>query len=132
MAKKRKKTESLLPKRVAGVKIPKSIRKGRAGRFLTSPVGVALMTQAVAAVGAATAVKKADPDSTVGKLRDDPKTELSHLKADTKVKSEHSADALRGAFSAAAEAFADALRNSADALETGSKKSTAREMRAAH
>ena len=132
MAKKRKKTKSLLPKRVAGVKIPKSIRKGGAGRFLTSPVGVALMTQAVAAVGAATAVKKADPDSTVGKLRDDPKAELSHLKGEARIKGEQSADALRGAFSAAAEAFADALRNSADALETGSKKSPAREMRAAH
>jgi hypothetical protein len=132
VAKKRKKTKSLLPKRVAGVKIPKSIRKGRAGRFITSPVGMALLSQALAAAGAATAVRKADPDTTVGRLRDHPTDELQHLKAETKLKGDHSAEALRGAFSAAAAAFADTLRTSADALETGSKKSPAREPRAAH
>lgn len=52
------------------VKVPRSIRKGRAGRFLTSPLGVALISQAVMAAGALTAVKKADEASPLGHLRD--------------------------------------------------------------
>lgn len=115
------------------MKVPKALRKGRAGRFLTSPAGVAVIGEALLAAGAFTAARKADPDSEVGRLRDRPKEELRHLVDEAKLKSGASADALRGAFSAAAEAFADALRHSADALEGGSKESAARgEARAAH
>jgi hypothetical protein len=132
MSKKSKKTRSLLPKRIGGVKVPKALRKGRAAAFITSPVGVALMSQALAAAGALTAVKKADPDSTVGHLRDDPKGAAHDLMGQAKAGGQHSTEALRGAFSAAAEAFAEALRSSAEAIESGSKKSPGRDPLQAH
>ncbi|MDY6984730.1 MAG: hypothetical protein SV422_16715, partial [Pseudomonadota bacterium] len=47
-----------LPKRVAGVKIPKAIRKGPIGHFLTSGAGQLVIAETlVAAAAAFTAVK---------------------------------------------------------------------------
>ena len=42
-----KKTRSFLPKKIAGVKVPKSVRKGRFGELLASPTGQALIAEAV-------------------------------------------------------------------------------------
>lgn len=132
MAKKRKKAKSLLPKRVAGVKIPRSIRKGRAGRFLTSPLGMTLISQALAAAGAATAVQKADPESKLGKLRDHPKSELGKLKTGASDSGDQAVESFRGAISAASVAFARALRNGADLMEGEGKKASRREPQTAH
>lgn len=123
---KTKKSKSMLPKRVAGVRVPKALRKGRAGRFLTSPAGMALMAEGLAVAGAIRAVRKADPASEIGRLRDDPKAEIKRLKGKVGDAGAGSADALRGAFTAASAAFADALRSSADALDNSPKKSGAR------
>ena len=125
---RKKKSKSLLPKRVGGVKIPRSIRKGRAGRFLTSPLGVALISEAVMAAGVVTAVKKADEASTLGHLRDNAGEALRQARGGAKGRSRESAEALRSAFSAAAAAFADALHTSAEAIDASSKKSRAREL----
>lgn len=48
MAKKRK---NAVPKRIAGMKVPKSLRKGRVGELLSSPVGQALIVETVARAG---------------------------------------------------------------------------------
>jgi len=45
MAKKKRK--ALLPKRIAGVKVPKSARKGRFGELLASRTGQALLADAL-------------------------------------------------------------------------------------
>lgn len=47
-----KKTRSYLPKRIAGVKVPKSVRKGRLGELLASPEGPALLADALRGFGA--------------------------------------------------------------------------------
>ncbi|MDB5444996.1 MAG: hypothetical protein JWQ97_313 [Phenylobacterium sp.] len=68
MAKKHK-HKSLLPKRIAGVKVPKAVRKGRLGELLASQTGRALLAQAVLAAGAIGATKKAG-DAVVDKVED--------------------------------------------------------------
>jgi hypothetical protein len=50
MAKKAKK-RNRLPKRVAGVKVPKALRRGRLGRLLASPVGQAIIIESVVRTG---------------------------------------------------------------------------------
>lgn len=129
---KNKKNKSALPKRIAGVKVPKALRKGRAGRFLASPLGVALVSEAVVAAGAVAAGRQTRPGSAARKFADHPLASLSHLTDDAKARGAESAEALRGAFAAASVAFADALRSSADALDPSTpdpstKKSSARE-----
>jgi hypothetical protein len=129
----KKKNKSLLPKRIAGVKVPRALRKGRAARFLASPVGVVVMSEALAAAGAMAAGKRAKPGSALRRFVDQPAAGLAQVGQDAQYKGAQSADALRGAFSAAAAAFADALRHSAEAIEPDAKKPRARtETRAAH
>jgi hypothetical protein len=60
MAKKKK---NALPKRVAGVKIPKRVRKGPLGQFLTSPVGKAMLAEALVLAGAGLTAKESEPGS---------------------------------------------------------------------
>lgn len=126
----RKKKAAVLPKRIAGVKVPKRLRKGRAGRFLASPLGVALLSEAAVAAGAVAAGKQAKPGSATRRFADHPLASLAHLADDAKLRGNESAEALREAFAAASAAFADTLRHSADALdprEPPPKKPTARE-----
>jgi hypothetical protein len=61
-----KKLKIKLPKRVAGVKIPKSVRKGPVGQFLNSGAGQVIVAQALVAAAGALAVSKTDPDSQIG------------------------------------------------------------------
>jgi hypothetical protein len=63
MAKKRK---SLLPKRIAGVKVPKSVRKGAFGQLLASRTGQALLAEAIMAAGAVGVAKQASDKSDGG------------------------------------------------------------------
>jgi hypothetical protein len=130
---KKKNKKSLLPKRIGGVKVPKALRKGRAARFLTSPLGVALISEAVVAAGAFAVGKESEPGSKARRFADHPLASLALLKDDAKLKGEHSADQLKAAFAAASAAFADALRSGAEVIEPTAKKSLARgEPRAAH
>jgi len=41
------KKTSYLPKKIAGVKVPKSVRKGPLGELIASPAGPALLAEAV-------------------------------------------------------------------------------------
>ena len=56
MAKKRKKR---LPKQVAGVKVPKSVRKGRLGKAIASPAGQAVLAEVLMAAATVAGAKKA-------------------------------------------------------------------------
>lgn len=46
-AKKKDKPVDLLPKRIAGVKVPKKVRRGRFGQLLASPSGQKLILDAL-------------------------------------------------------------------------------------
>lgn len=128
MGKSKKKKQAVLPKRIAGVKVPKALRKGRAGRFLASPMGVALVSEAAVAAGAWAAGKQAKPGSAARRFADHPLASLSHLANDARLRGSASTEALREAFAAASAAFADTLRHSADALDPApAKKAPARE-----
>lgn len=62
MAKKLK-----LPKRIAGVKIPKPVRKGPVGRFFGSPAGQLLLAEALVFAGGVFAARRSDlPMRTAG------------------------------------------------------------------
>jgi hypothetical protein len=41
------KSKALLPKRVAGFKVPKTLRRGKFAKFLASPAGAAVMVAAI-------------------------------------------------------------------------------------
>lgn len=126
MARKKKKLKSVLPKRIGGVKVPRSLRKGRAGRFLASPLGVALMSDAIAA-GVYALGRQAGPGSATRRFADHPLANLGQLRDDAMARGLESTEALRSAFAAASVAFSDALRSSAEALDPDAKKSKARE-----
>lgn len=53
-----KSKKCLLPKRIAGVKVPKSVRKGRIGEAMASPTGQAVIAEVLMA--AAQAAKASD------------------------------------------------------------------------
>jgi hypothetical protein len=118
MAKKRK---NLLPKRIAGVKVPKAVRKGRFGELLASPAGQALLAEAVMAVGAVAGAKKVadDPDA-----RDTLKATAGDVR-DAAAGAGKTATAASGvlayALGEAARSFAEALQNHGDG---GSKART--------
>lgn len=128
MGKSKKKKQAILPKRIGGVKVPKGLRKGRAGRFLASPMGIALVSEAAVAAGAWAAGKQARPGSATRRFADHPLDSLSRLADDARLRGSASTEALREAFAAASAAFADTLRHSADVVDPASpKKAAARE-----
>jgi hypothetical protein len=61
-----KKLKIKVPKRVAGVKIPKSVRKGPVGQFLNSGAGQIVIAEALVALAGALAVSRSDPNSRIG------------------------------------------------------------------
>jgi hypothetical protein len=65
MAKKRKKrrTANLVPKRIAGMKTPKALRRGKVGRLLASPAGQALIAATIARAGEPLIGRDARPGS---------------------------------------------------------------------
>lgn len=58
---KAQKTPALLPKRIGGVKVPKSVRKGRFGELLASQTGQTLLAEAVQGANGRSTVIMADP-----------------------------------------------------------------------
>ena len=71
MAKKRKKR---LPKQLAGVKVPKSVRKGQLGKAIASPDGRAVLAEVLMAAAAVAGTKKAND----GGAPHDALTEVAH------------------------------------------------------
>lgn len=55
----KKKHRSVLPKRIAGVKVPRSVRKGPLGQLLASRTGQALLAEAIMAASAVGVAKQA-------------------------------------------------------------------------
>jgi hypothetical protein len=68
MKKSRKTLNVKVPKRIAGVKIPKTVRKGPVIDFLNSSGGQVLIAEALLLAAGSSAAKRVDPDSPVGEF----------------------------------------------------------------
>jgi hypothetical protein len=68
-----------IPKRIAGVKIPKSVRKGALGSFLNSSAGQLLLAEALVLLGGVLGVKGTDSRSAVGRTLRHPVEALTDI-----------------------------------------------------
>jgi hypothetical protein len=94
-----------LPKRIAGVKIPKTIRKGPVIGFLNTPAGQVVLAQALLVMGGVFAADKVRDNDALAH----PLDTLKDAKRDL-MSGDLSATKLTHAFAAAAHAFRDALQ----------------------
>jgi hypothetical protein len=102
-----------LPKKIAGVKIPKSVRKGAIPDFLGSKTGQKLIAEVVtAAVGAVLVKKQAEPGSATRKTARKAKEAVEDAADNTPAASSLGAGSLAFAISEAGRAFRDALQGS--------------------
>jgi hypothetical protein len=113
MAKKKAKSKTALPKRIAGVKIPKKVRKAGLPALLASPVGIGLATELATLAAAAIGGRSG---GAAGKLKDQ-----GHALKKGGGKAAVSAETVTFALGEAARSFADALRYgpSADGPQAG-------------
>ncbi len=109
MAKKRK---GFLPKKIAGVKVPRKVRKGQLGELIASPTGQKIIAQAILAGGALVAGRKAAKSDTALAAAKGAKakavTAVGKVQAATP---QLDAETLSYAFAEAAKTFAAALRH---------------------
>lgn len=112
MSKSKKKAKGALPKRVAGVKVPKAVRKGRFAELLASRQGQHLIAEAILGAGAIAAGLKAKDDPKVRRVAKDAKDSVVQAGEDT-------AGAVGGASATLAYALAEAARAFAEALRSG-------------
>jgi hypothetical protein len=121
-----------LPKRIAGIKIPKGIRKGPVMKFLNTPPGQVVLAQALLVIGGAFAVEKSHDDD--GALH--PVDALKGARRDIGKRADFAGTKLTRAFAAAAHAFRDAMESEGEQapdhepidanVETSRKKSRVR------
>lgn len=111
MAKKKK---SFLPKRMAGVKVPKSVRKGRLGELIASPAGQAAIAEVVMALGAVAGAKKVKDSP---KARDALADVADRLRDGGADKGKAAARTATAASGALAYALGEAARSFAEALQ---------------
>ncbi|WP_068878055.1 MULTISPECIES: hypothetical protein [unclassified Phenylobacterium] len=110
MAKKQKKAKGLIPKKIAGVKVPRSVRKGRFGELLASKTGQAVIAQAILGAGAVAAGMKAKESPKVRKLAKDAGETVSDTAHDARRQAADAGANLAYAVGLAARTFVDALR----------------------
>lgn len=106
MAKNKK---SALPKKIAGVKVPKTIRKGQVGAFLTSPAGQKLVAEAILALGAIAGARKAAKSETAKDLAGAAREKMSEAK-------EGAANMVSGEAGPIAYAVGEAVRSFTEAV----------------
>jgi hypothetical protein len=104
-----------LPKRIAGVKVPKAVRKGVLGDFLRSKAGQAMIAEAVMAISTAILAKQqAEPGSTARRAGKGAKEAAQSAKAVVDSAGEGAASlaptTVAFAFAEAGRAFAEALK----------------------
>jgi hypothetical protein len=101
-----------LPKRIAGIKMPKGIRKGAVVKFLNTPPGQVVLAQALLVIGGAFAVEKTrDDDGT-----SNPLDALKVARRDIGKRADITGAKLTRAFAAAAHAFRDVMENDDDVV----------------
>lgn len=110
MAKAKKKSKGLIPKRIAGVKVPKKVRKGRFGDLLASKTGQALIAQAILGAGAVAAGMKAKDNPDVRKAAGKAKHGVADTAQGATQATAEAGSTLAYALGEAARTFAEALR----------------------
>ena len=108
--KTKSKARKTLPKRIAGVKVPKAVRKSRFGELLASRAGQALIAEALLAAGAVAAGKKASRNPRVRDAAHEAKEMAVHAGHDVRHDMADAGATLAYALGEAARAFAEALR----------------------
>ncbi len=108
---KTKKKKNLLPKRIAGVKVPKTARRGRFGELLASRQGQTLLAEALLGAGAIAAGMKAKDNPKVRRAAHDMKHQLSDAGHRASEDATVATSTLAYALGEAARTFADALRH---------------------
>lgn len=113
MSKSKKKAKGLsaLPKRIAGVKVPKAVRRGRFADLLASRQGQAMIAEAILGAGAIAAGLKAKDDPKVRKAAKDAKDSLARAGEDAAAGAGTASATLAFALAEGARAFAHALRH---------------------
>ncbi len=111
MSKNKKKSKGAIPKKIAGVKVPKRARKGRFAALLASREGQAMIAKAIVGAGALAAGVKAKNSPKVRKGLHDAKTTVAHGAEAATGKTATATVALAFALGEAARSFADALRH---------------------
>jgi hypothetical protein len=99
-----------LPKRVAGVKIPKVIRKGPLGQFLNSHAGQVILAEAVVAAAAIFTAAKAEGESAVAEGLRHPVEGVERLGHAMALTATDHSERLAHAFRAAGRAFRESLQ----------------------
>lgn len=107
MAKTQKKAS--VPKRIAGVKVPKSVRRGLKD-LASSDAGKTAITQALVAAGAALAAIQARPDSATRRAIREKGPALKATAHDLTDRAADAREALGAALEEATRSFTDALR----------------------
>lgn len=110
MAKKQKKAKGLIPRKIAGVKVPKAVRKGRFGELLASKTGQAIIAQAILGAGAVAAGVKAKDSPKLRKYAKGAKETVAETTHDAGRQARDVSSNLAYAVGLAARAFADALK----------------------
>jgi len=108
--KKSAKGASALPKRIAGVKVPKAVRRGRFADLLASRQGQALIAEAILGAGAIAAGLKAKDDPKVRRVAKDAKDSVVHAGDEAASGVGMASTTLAYALAEGARAFAEALR----------------------
>ena len=134
-----KKLKIKLPKRVAGVKIPKTVRKGPIADFLNSGAGQLVLAQALVAIAGTLAVSKTRPDSRAGNAIRHPADtarraaqHLTDMGADQGARLSYALQEAARAFRTAMEEGAPANYTPPTELEASGKKKQRAETDARH
>jgi hypothetical protein len=105
-----KKLKIQMPKRVAGIKIPKSVRKGALAKFLNSTAGQVVLAQALVVAAGAFGASRTDPDSPVGELVRHPLEGSRRIRKNAAKVTSDQAERLSNALREAARAFQTAMQ----------------------
>lgn len=104
-----KKLKIKLPKRIGGLKIPKTVRKGPIAKFLNSGPGQIVMAQAL--VGAAAAFTAAKSDAPIGDIARHPLKHARRARQELTKAGTERTDRLSFAIGEAAHAFKAAMES---------------------
>jgi hypothetical protein len=108
---KKKKNKSLLPKRIAGVKVPKAVRKGRFAELIASKAGQALIAETIMAAGAIAGAKKASDSPKARSFVHDTAEAVRDAGDSDKVDVGSAREVVAYAVGEAVRSFAEALRS---------------------
>jgi uncharacterized protein YjbJ (UPF0337 family) len=112
----KKKGKDFLPKKIAGVKVPKKVRQGRFGELLASPTGQKVIAEALVAAGAVAAAAKAKDQPAVKRAAGKAKDKLGEVTDRVKGAGDGAGQATADTTGALAYAIGEAARSFADAL----------------